>query len=380
MSNKPVHIAHVIYRFDTGGLENGVVNLINNLPEADFRHSIITHKGVNPIFASRVKTANVEYYDLEKKDGHDWGVYGRLNKVLKTLKPDLLHSRNLATIESQLVGWWRRVPLRIHGEHGWDMADVGGTNLKYQRLRRFLKPFIHHFVALSSEARIYLTDKIGVSANRITHICNGVQLDKFDTVQAVQGPLPDAFFTDASLVFGTVGRLADVKNQQYLVQAFSQLVAEQKEAGTLLRLVLVGDGGTRSKLEKQVEQAGLQAQVWFAGDRADVPALMQRMHVFVLPSLAEGISNTFLEAMASGLPVIATHVGGNPDLMPPEHKDHNLIPVNNVDALVNAMTRYIAASGLAGQEGEQARQHCRSQFSLANMVGKYQQLYQRAAR
>lgn len=380
MISEPVHIAHVIYRFDTGGLENGVVNLINQLPQNKYRHSIITHKGMNPDFAARIKTDNVRFYDLAKRDGQDWGLYRRLNRLLKELKPALLHTRNLATIESQLVGWWRGIPLRIHGEHGWDMADVGGTNPKYQRLRRLLKPFIHHFIALSSEANQYLIDKIGVPAGKVSHICNGVDFDRFAVAQTPQGAVPMDFFAHTRLVFGTVGRLADVKNQRYLVEAFAKLVENLGKEADALRLMLVGDGGTRTKLERQVQEAGLAKQVWFAGDRADVPAMMQKMQVFVLPSLAEGISNTFLEAMASGLPVIATDVGGNPDLMPPEHVQTNLVPVNQVDALVSAMMRYARHPALAAQEGLQAKQYCHRQFSLANMVEKYQQLYQRAGR
>lgn len=374
-SNPAVHhIAHIIFRFDTGGLENGVVNLINRLPQDNYRHSIITHQGVNPEFARRVTTNNVDYYDLNKANGNDFGMYLRLNKLLKQLRPDILHTRNLATLECQVVGWWRRIPLRIHGEHGWDVNDIGGTNTKYQRLRRLIRPFVHQYVALSGEARDYLLHKVRVAAPRIQHICNGVDMARFTQASAPVSPVPDTPFFHQSLVFGTVGRLAEVKDQRTLIEAFVMLCRRYPEHA--LRLILVGDGPMRTTLEQQVAATGLANQIWFAGDRADVPALMSKMQVFVLPSLAEGISNTFLEAMASGLPVIATNVGGNPDLMLPEHRHSHLIGARDAQGLMQAMSRYLEEPQTIARDSEQVKKHCQSHFSLANMVAKYHQLYQ----
>ncbi|ALS97653.1 TIGR03088 family PEP-CTERM/XrtA system glycosyltransferase [Lacimicrobium alkaliphilum] len=368
------HIAHVLFRFDTGGLENGVVNLVNRLSQEGYRHSIITQKGVNPEFAKRVTANNVDYHDLNKAEGNDFSMYLRLNSLLKRLRPDILHTRNLATLESQVVGWWRRIPTRIHGEHGWDVSDIGGTNPKYQRLRRLIKPFVHQYVALSGEARDYLLHKIKVPPQRIHHICNGVDMDRFSTPPLPVSPFPEQQLPPQALVFGTVGRLAEVKDQGTLIEAFALLCSRYPQHP--LRLMLIGDGPMRGKLEQQAKEAGIAEQIWFAGDRADVPALMSKMQVFVLPSLAEGISNTFLEAMASGLPVIATNVGGNPDLMPPEHKHSHLIGVQDTQGLMQAMSRYIDNPDMITEDSALVRKHCQSHFSLANMVAKYHQLYQ----
>lgn len=368
------HIAHVLFRFDTGGLENGVVNLINRLPEAGYRHSIVTQKGVNPEFAKRVKANNVDYHDLNKADGNDFGMYLRLNRLLKQLRPDILHTRNLATLECQVVGWWRRIPTRIHGEHGWDVSDIGGTNLKYQRLRRLIKPFVHQYVALSGEARDYLLERIKVSAGRVHHICNGVDMDRFSTAPLPVAPFPEQQLPSKAVIFGTVGRLAEVKDQQTLIQAFALLCARYPQQA--MRLMLVGDGPMRKALEQQAKELNIEDKVWFAGDRADVPALMSKMQVFVLPSLAEGISNTFLEAMASGLPVIATHVGGNPDLMLPAHQQSHLVGVGDAQGLMQAMSHYIDNPDRITEDSALVRKHCQSHFSLANMVAKYHQLYQ----
>ncbi|WP_088330336.1 TIGR03088 family PEP-CTERM/XrtA system glycosyltransferase [Lacimicrobium sp. SS2-24] len=369
------HIAHIIFRFDTGGLENGVVNLVNRLPEEQYRHSIITQKGVNPEFAQRVTAKNVDYHDLNKADGNDFAMYWRLNTLLKHLQPDILHTRNLATLECQAVGWWRGIPLRIHGEHGWDVSDIGGTNPKYQRLRRLLRPFVHQYVALSGEAKDYLLNKIRVMPQRIHHICNGVDMERFNAAQTPAAPFPDILFSSQTTVFGTVGRLAEVKDQRTLLEAFALLCKRYPKRP--IRLMLVGDGPMRDKLEQQARESGVAEQVWFAGDRSDVPALMRQMDVFVLPSLAEGISNTFLEAMASGLPVIATRVGGNPELMLRAHQQTHLVGARDSQALMQAMSQYIDKPDAITEDSALVRKHCQSHFSLANMVAKYHRLYQK---
>jgi glycosyltransferase involved in cell wall biosynthesis len=173
-----------------------------------------------------------------------------------------------------------------------------------------------------------------------------------------------------------VGRLAQVKNQQFLVEAFVLLWSRHPDRHDRLRLIIVGEGILRPKLEQIVHNAGAEQAVWFTGKRSDICALMNTMDVFVLPSLAEGISNTLLEAMACGLPVIATAVGGNGELVMPAHAQTHLVEVNNTQQLCLAMENYALAPKLAQQERQQARQHCVDNFSIKRMVSKYHQVYQ----
>ncbi|MDF2177287.1 TIGR03088 family PEP-CTERM/XrtA system glycosyltransferase [Aliiglaciecola sp. CAU 1673] len=370
------HIAHLIHRFDTGGLENGLVNLINQLDEQSYFHSVITLNGYNPEFCKRVKTSNVAFYDLNKAEGQDLGMFVRLNKLLKDITPDVFHTRNLSAIEGQLVGWWRNVPLRIHGEHGWGVNDLHGSNKKYQRLRRFFKPMIHQYVALSTEAKDYLLEKIGVPSCRINHICNGVDTQKFRPDASLPEDIPEGFSAGKTLVFGTVGRLADVKNQAYLLSAFAHLVKYYPKHAQGLRLLIVGGGGLMDKLQAQAKKDGILDRVWFTGDRSDIDRLMRLMDVFVLPSLAEGISNTLLEAMASGLPVVATKVGGNPELLYPSHHAGNLVATDDTEQLAAAMAQYFLQPGILEQHSQENRVHCCERFSIRHMVEQYHHLYQ----
>lgn len=372
--NKPrvCHIVHYLWGFHTGGLENGVVNLINHLPADRFRHTIVAQCGFDPVFFQRIQTQNCQIVDLQKQPGHDLGLHWRLFKLLRQLRPDVFHSRNLSAMEGQFAAWLARVPLRVHGEHGWDMNDLGGTNKRYQQLRRTLAPFVHRFIALSAEAEQYLQQTIGIHPTAVERICNGVDLSRFTDAAPAQD-LPAYPAPAKSLVFGTVGRLASVKNQQLLLRAFALLC--QQYPASALQLLLVGDGAERDNLAQLAAELSIQSQVCFAGNRADVPALMALMDVFVLPSLAEGISNTILEAMAAGLPVIASRVGGNPELQPAELALSHLFASGDVQALASCMAQYIKQPDLLSQHSELVKKHCQNQFSLATMVNRYQAVY-----
>ena len=174
--DKPL-IAHIIYRLDVGGLENGLVNIINRLPKDSFRHAIICLTDYTD-FSQRIEPP-VELIALHKKPGKDIGLYWRIFKTIRRLNPDILHTRNLATLESQLLAWLARVPYRIHGLHGWDVYDIKGENKRYQRLHRFIDFFVHRYIPLSNDLEEYLQHKIGVDSGKISKICNGVDTDRF---------------------------------------------------------------------------------------------------------------------------------------------------------------------------------------------------------
>ena len=160
VSSKPARIVHIVYAFSTGGLENGVVNIINRLPEEYYRHTIVCVTGHDDDFFARITRTNVDIVDLNKPAGNGVAWLYHCWKLLRKLKPDICHSRNLSALEAQFPAFLASVPYRIHGEHGWDVNDLGGSNKKYQLVRRFFKPFIHQYVALSQEAVTYLMEKI----------------------------------------------------------------------------------------------------------------------------------------------------------------------------------------------------------------------------
>jgi len=264
----------------------------------------------------------------------------------------------------------------VHGEHGRDAEDVHGTNRRHITLRRLYRPFVQQHIALGSELAGYLRDKVGVPAGRLSQICNGVDHERFAPA-APRRPIAGCPFTDPKLwLVGTVGRMQTVKAQPLLVQAFVQVLRETPALRDRLRLVLVGDGPLRAECEALLQGAGMAELAWLAGERSDVPDVMAGLDCFVLPSLVEGISNTILEAMSCGLPVLATEVGGNADLVE-RGVTGELVPAGDAAALAAGLARMALDPHRAAALGAAGRRAVEDRFSLPAMVSAYEAVYQR---
>ncbi|MDD5275072.1 MAG: TIGR03088 family PEP-CTERM/XrtA system glycosyltransferase [Methylovulum sp.] len=373
--DSPPLIVHIIYRLGVGGLENGLVNLINTMPIDAYRHAIVCLKDDNDL-SQRLTRNDVSVYSLHKMEGQDWGSFVRFYRLLKQLKPAIVHTRNLATIEYQIPAFLAGISYRVHGEHGWDVFDPNGENKKYQWVRRLIKPLIHRFIPLSKQLESYLTDKIHVSPDKITRIINGVDNWFFYPLTAEKQPLAGCplVFSDDDLIIGTIGRMHGVKDQLTLVNAFIQLCQRGSELKSHLKLIIIGDGPLREPALKLLTDNQLAANAWLPGERADVAEIMRRLDLFVLPSQAEGISNTILEAMATGLPVLATSVGGNPELVA-EGITGMLTPAGDSAAMAEKLSEYIHNTARMREHGQQGLQRAAQEFSLTAMVANYQAVY-----
>ena len=376
MARPPHLVVHVIHRLAIGGLENGLVNLLNHGLASRYRHAIICMTGFTD-FRDRIEDANVEVFAIHRKEGRDWGAQWRLFELIRRLKPAIVHSRGLSGLDSMLPALINGVPARIHGEHGRDMGDLDGSNRKGQWIRRLHRPLVSHYIALSRDLESYLETKVGVPSQRITQIYNGVNCHDFRPASGERELLPETDFAPkGAFVIGTVGRMQPVKDQVNLTRAFIHLVAILPQEKSRLRLVMVGDGSLRAECEALLTQAGLRHLAWLPGARDDVAALMRGMDVFALPSLAEGISNTILEAMASALPIIATAVGGNPELVE-DGVTGRLVPAANPIALAEAIKPYVIDGELARHHGHANRRTAQARFSMEAMVNGYMQVYDR---
>lgn len=371
----PPLIVHIIYALGTGGLENGLVNIINRAPSGRYRHAIVCLTTAGE-FADRLTQANVDIYTLDKRPGHDGRAYWRLFRLLWKLRPAIIHTRNLAALETQLLSLFLPGVRRVHGEHGRDVYDLDGSNRKYLLLRRFLKPLIHRYIAVSRDLGDWLVGSVGIPDTDVRQIYNGVDQVSFHPRGSARPDLaPSGFVPAEGVILGTVGRLAEVKDQSTLVEAFSHLVAERPELRASLRLILIGDGPLFATLKNKIETHGVSELVWMTGDRKDVPELLRLLDIFVLPSLAEGISNTILEAMATRLPVIATQTGGNPELVE-DGENGLLVPVGDVHALSKALEKLVCEPSLAALMGTKGLEKVSARFNWAHTVNEYLGVYE----
>ncbi|MEW6372828.1 MAG: TIGR03088 family PEP-CTERM/XrtA system glycosyltransferase [Pseudomonadota bacterium] len=373
--NRPADVplvVHLIYRLDFGGLETLLVDCINHMPPERYRHAIVCLTGYTE-FADKITRPGVALYALDKQPGLGLGIHVKLFKLLRQLRPAVLHTYNFACAEYAAPAWLAGVPVRVHAEHGRDASDPQGLNPKHNFLRRALVPFIDRYVPVSHDLHRWLKDVVRIPAAKAELIMNGV-----DTVRFAPN-LPAAATPWAGedvFAIGTVGRLQDVKDQASLIDAFALLCARRPEQRARLRLAIVGDGPLREKLAQKARDAGVLELVWFPGARNDIPELMRSFDVFALSSIAEGTPVTLLEAMACGLPVVATKVGGIPEVVQ-DGVNGALVPASNAQALAAALDTYIQDDARVAAHGAAARAGIERHYSVAAMVGAYTALYDR---
>lgn len=369
---EPPLVAHVIYALEAGGLENGLVNILNRADPGRYRHAIIclTKSGS---FEARITAPGIRVYALNKRPGTDMAMFLALWRLLRTLRPAIIHTRNMAALEAHLLWPLFLRSKRIHGEHGRDVSDLHGTNKRYIWLRRLLTPFIQRFICVSEDLAEWLRTTVHVPSHKVSQIYNGVDHDRFASKTVDSSLLPTGFVGDEEpVILGMVGRLAAVKDQQRLLCAIEHILAERPELSRRLRVIVIGDGPLRGDLEEHARR--MPGIVWFAGERSDIPALMALMGVFVLPSLGEGISNTVLEAMSAGLPVVASDVGGNPELVE-DGVTGLLFPVGDDEALARALLPLIDDATLRRDMGRAGRERVRQRHDWVQTVENYLRVY-----
>ncbi|MFP4647895.1 MAG: TIGR03088 family PEP-CTERM/XrtA system glycosyltransferase [Halorhodospira sp.] len=363
-------IAHILYRLDVGGLENILVELIRGSIDHGFRHAVVCLADYDEAFRRRLP-GEVPVHALHKPPGWGLGVQWRLYRLLRELRPDVVHTSNLAALECQPVAALSGVPARVHAEHGWDMADLDGTRRRYRWLRRALSPWVHRHVTVSQHLADYLVQRARIPKYRVHQIYNGVDTERYRPVT----PSPrEGRRQGQPLVIGTVGRLTAVKDQATLIRAVARLRDRVSPGRGGLRLVVIGSGPQEQPLRTLAADLGVADVVELTGSCSDVAARLGEFDVFALPSLAEGIPVTVLEAMASGLPVVASRVGGIPELVE-EGVNGTLVPAGDAEQLCEALAGYLADPRRGMIEGAEGRRRAVELFSVEAMVTAYEALY-----
>lgn len=360
-----IKVLHLIHKLSSGGAENGVINLLNNINNEKFSPSVCTFvgKGDQTYRLDKKKTI---IYELNKRHGNDITIPRKLIKIFKKDKPHIIHTHGWGTLcEGVLSGKYAKIPIIIHGEHG--TIQDKKWNIFVQRIFWRLA---NQILTVSYEHSKELCQRIGFNIEKIKVIPNGVDTNRFYTNKTNVYLRERLNFQQNDIVIGSVGRLVAVKNQSLLIKAFSIIV--QKHSN--VKLILVGDGPLKNVLQKRAKEYGLSSNIQFLGKRYDIPEIMASMDIFSLTSDSEGMSNTILEAMSSGLPVIATNVGGNKELIY-QNATGILVPPKDVYALANALSYVIINKDIRKKMGRSGRKRAVEKFSIEEMVHGYEKLY-----
>jgi sugar transferase (PEP-CTERM/EpsH1 system associated) len=362
-----INVQHVVLSLRPGGLENGVVNLINRLDPNEFKSSVCCLKEAGE-FALRLENERTCVFEMGWSGGNDLRLLFRMVSLFRRTKPDIVHTRNAeAFFYGFLAAKIAGVRTIVHSEHGRTFDDRGIRFLAQRVLSRYTAAI----GSVSEQLKRDLTSHIGIPAERIDVLHNGVDFDRFSNSTANASLRNQLHFSPDDLVIGSVGRLAPVKNYPLLLRAVASLDHDR------VRLLLVGDGPERSRLEELARSLGVETRVRFLGHREDIPDLLGIMDAFVLPSFSEGMSNTLLEAMASGVACIASNVGGNSEIV--RHGlDGLLFASGDEAALHSALSRLVDDAGMRSGMAAAGRARVAGEFSMEAMVERYESMYRKA--
>ncbi len=364
-----VRVTHVVENLDRGGLERVVIDLARAQREAGYACEVVClfERGA---LASELDAAGVPVYACRKRDGIDLAAIRRLRGHLRRHRPAILHTHN-ATAHYYAIAASLGLPLqrRVNTRHG---MGVQQARQRREWLFRRTLPFTDVVVTVCEAARREVLLRGLIPAGRLTAVPNGIRLEVFAPAStAAREELCASLGLPAGTrLIGSVGRLNRAKDPITLVRSFARLRKRLPDVA----LVLIGDGALREDVEKCVAGEGVGDHVRLLGDRSDVPGLLAGLDLFVIASITEGYSIALLEACAAGLPIVATRVGGNEEIVR-DHINGRLAEPGDPEALAATMFEVLSDAEEARRRGREGREWVRRQGSLAAMLARYALVY-----
>ncbi len=356
-------IAFVIGQLSVGGTERQLLTLVEHLDRRQFSPLVICLSSRAPL-ADSFREIDCPLYVLEREESGRFNTLWRVYRVLREFRPDIVHTFAYAAragIPAAKFGGKARTIQAIRTDPYWQFGFWDRWVLKETDL-----------LLANSQQTIQTLSKLATNLPKHQVICNGLDLSKFEIErQKWHAPLPQGAVTDGSQkIICAVARLQPVKALEVLIQAYALVQRQFPDT----QLWLVGDGPQRGELETLANQLQIRAQVIFWGIRSDVPAILNHAAIGVLSSKVEGLPNAIIEYMAAGLPVVATKVGGNPELVI-QGETGLLVPPGDGAALSEALLYLVRNPEVACGFGKAGRLHVQENLTVERMVGKTEELY-----
>lgn len=357
-------ILHLIETGGPGGAERMMVHLAGGLGR-EYRSEAALIR--DSWLGMALQRRGIPVTMLRRSSESSFAILRNLLMLIRKRQVEILHTHEffmnaLGLVASRVTG----VPVvaTVHGKNYY--TDRFRRRIVYQLVGRYASQLI----AVSEDVRQFLGQRVGISSDRIRVVPNGVPVDDTPSQEKVLALRKDLDLNQNTRVIGTVGSLYPVKGHTYLIDAAVPVVSRFPGAVFLV----VGRGGLRDELEAQAQRLGVARYFRFLGHRDDVSDLLGVCNVFALPSLSEGMPLALLEAMAAGVPPVATRVGGIAEVI--EHGSTGLlVPAADSHAMAENIITLLEDRDLARDIGESARKVVARRFSLTGMVQTYQEIY-----
>lgn len=365
MMNK-LNILHLIETSEPGGAETVLAYIADNLDKDRYRSIVCVLE--HGWLTDHLDNLGIPHVMIENRWSYDPVFLFKLLRLIRREKIDLIHSHEfMMTVYGSVAARIARIPHvgTIHGK-----VYYPNKQRRVQMLRMAAK-LCSRLIAVSDDLNNFLTTLLNVRSGKIETLYNGIDLEKYRSASSREKSRERLGLHDKSIVLGTVGSLFEVKGLPYLLEATVIL----KDKYPHLSLLIAGEGNREDSLKTLADQLNLGDTVRFLGFRDDIPDILQAVDIYVCSSISEGLSLSILEAMALSKPIVATNVGGNPELIV-DGDNGFLVPAKDSARLAGAIADLIDSPEKELQFGTRSRDIVEKRFSLLRMVHDYEKLYE----
>lgn len=377
-----IKIVRVIGRLNVGGPAIHVVNLSAGLDPGRYEQTLVVGS------ESPAEGSMMDYASSRRVDPHvipeivtafslgprDLKAVAKLYTLIRRQRPHIVHTHTAkAGFVGRLAAYLAGVPLIVHTYHGHVLHGYYGTGKSWmlRKMEQTLARITDRLVTVSDQVKQELAAYGVAKPEQISVIPLGFDLEPFLNSHHERGRFrQELALNNASRLVGIVGRIFPIKNHRLFLDAAARIAAQEPTA----RFVIVGDGVLRSALEQQAKELGIADRVVFTGWRRDLPRIYVDLDALVVSSDNEGTPVSAIEAMACGCPVVATRVGGLPDLII-DRATGRLVPPRDADALASAVVNLIHSPEAARELGRNAREAVRQRFAVTRLIDDMDQLY-----
>lgn len=352
-------VIHVIPNLCMGGAETMCENLTMELKAQGFDVKIVSLYSFETPITERLKNAGAEIIFLDKKPGLDLSIIKKLKKLFLEEKPDVVHSHISSQKYAMVAAKKAKVPVRVHTVHSVAQKEL--SKIDKFLAKRFYKRQGVIPVALSEAVKETIKDVYGALPNETPVIFNGINLSRCIK--------KEEYNIAGNFKIVHIGRFSEEKNHKGLIDAF-KLFQDLKPDSELW---LIGDGPLKEEIEEYAKKNGLYSSVKFLGLQSNVYGYLSEADIFTLPSIYEGIPMTLIEAMGTGLPIVATGVGGIPNML--INNESAILTKVDSKELADAFLRLANDEELRRRLGQNALERSK-EFSAQKMAEKYVEIYQ----
>ncbi len=367
MSHQKKKVVHVTFDMGIGGAEQVIYNLIENTDAAEYEVSVLCIEQNVGAFGIQLQKKGYRVEALSRKPGFDFSLIKNIRDYILFHKIDVLHCHQYTPYIYGLFGTALMPCKVIFTEHGRFYPDR--RKLKRVIINPFLSLFTDHITAISSATRDALIRFENFPSHKVKVVYNGITDAKYllprDPNIKKSLEIPEKAF-----ILGTVARLDPIKNQKMMIRALKIIRKTFPETF----LIIVGDGPERKSLEHFASELQVSSNVIFTGFREDTHLFYKIMDIFLLTSFSEGTAMTLLEAMASGLPCIATNAGGNPEIVR-DRETGFIIPSDNETLLAEKISYLFHEKSMMKNMGQAGRTRFEENFTAKKMAQAYQEIY-----